>query len=458
MSAGRERAWWSLLGLLALVAVAMRVHNAFAYLLHYGFDELFNWKYIELLTEFFVLPDPEYGWSTARPPLFFHLAGGLARIFGPAARDAVPAIRLASSIVGLGAIGLCVAFVRQQGGDARRCAIAFALVAFLPAHVYMSAMANEEILVASLTTLALYLFVRGASPARDAGVGVAAGLAWLTKLTGVVAVVSLAAARVLAGVRERRVRPALASAAIVLAVAAVVGGWFYVRSHVLYGYFYPSDLAAHRIMWSMPPGERTLFDYVYVPLSTFTNPRLDDPDLLHSVWGGTYATLWFDGQRHFTPNDDALVDRMGAWIAFLAIVPSLAFFVGIARGLGRARTDARAPDSALLLLVAATLAGYAAYTFATPWFATVKGSYLLGLALPYAHYTSEVLADWTDAARRPLWLRAAIYALLAALLVSVIAAFTFGTPLWEMRGGDPLPGLEWEGAPRPPGYPRAGGG
>lgn len=451
---------------LAAVAVAMRVHNAFAYLLHYGFDALFNWKYVELLTEFFVLPDPEYGWSTARPPLFFHLAGGLARIFGPAARDAVPVIRLASSAVGLGAVALCVAWVRAQGGDAKRCVLAGALVAFLPAHVYLSAMLNEEILAASLTTLALFLYLRAGAAAggpggaegaprlrralaRDVAVGVAAGLAWLTKLTGVLTALSLAAARVLAGARERRARPALAGACAIGLAALATGGWFYVRSYVLYGYFYPSNLAAHRIMWSMPPGERTLLDYVYVPLATFANPRLDDPALLHSVWGGTYATLWFDGQRHFTPSDDAVVDRVGALVACLAVLPSLAFFAGLARGVRRALADARAPDTPMLLLVAATLAGYAAYTWATPWFATVKGSYLLGLALPYAHYTSEVLADWTDAARRPRWLRILLFVWLAALLAAIVAAFTFGTPLWEMRGGDPLPGLPWEGAPPP---------
>jgi len=457
------RSWWAAGLGLAAIAIAMRVHNAFGYFLHYGFDALFNWDYVAILIETWVLPDPEIGWSTARPPLFFHLGGLLARAFGPAPENAVPFIRLLSSAIGLGAIGVCVQYARQQsGGDAKRAVLAGALIAFVPAHIYMSAMLNEEILVASLTTFALFLHLRATqadtveSRTRriylDMASGVVAGLAFLTKLTGSLVIATIGASRILRGLRERNWKRALASALLVGVVAGCVGGWFYVRSLVKYGYLYPSDLEAHHLMFSMPPGERTLRDYVYVPLSTFTNPRLDDPDLLHSVWGGTYATLWSDGQRHFTPNNDATVDWMGSLVLVLALLPTVAFFVGIRRGVGRAIRDPRAPDVPMLMLIVFTFVGYAAYTWATPWFATIKGSYLLGLALPYSHYTSEVLCEWTNA-KRPFWQYASAWLILFALLVGVIASFTFGTPLWEMTGGNPLPGVGWEGAPRPEGYP-----
>ena len=46
-----------------------------------------------------------------------------------------------------------------------------------------------------------------------------------------------------------------------------------------------------------------------------------------------------------------------------------------------------------------TLAGYAAYTWLNPWYATVKGGYLLGLALPFGFLASEVLVDWGSGPR-----------------------------------------------------------
>ena len=454
------RAWWGMGIALALVAIAMRVHNANSYLLHYGFDAVFNWDYVAMLIEFWALPDPEIGWSTARPPLFFYLGGLLARIFGPAPEDAVPVIRLVSSFIGLGAIAVCVQYARAvSGGNAKRAVFAGALIAFVPAHIYMSAMLNEEILVASLTTFALFLHLRATQAEGDRAIfrfdvasGAAAGLAFLSKLTGSLAIAAIGAARLLRGFREGEWKRAVASALVVGVVAGCVGGWFYARSLVKYGYLHPSDLKIHELMFSMPPGERTLRDYVYIPVSTFTHPRLDDPDLLHSVWGGTYATLWFDGQRHFTPNDDATVDRMASLTLLLALLPTCAFFVGLGRGVRRAFANARAPDTPMLLLVVGTFVGYVVYTWATPWFATIKGSYLLGLALPYSHYTSEVLCEWTDA-KRPVWQYLSTRGILFALLLCVIASFTFGTPLWEMTGGHPLPGVGWDGAPRPEGYP-----
>ena len=32
-------------------------------------------------------------------------------------------------------------------------------------------------------------------------------------------------------------------------------------------------------------------------------------DLLHSVWGSTFATVWFDGHRYFLPVESAAVRR-----------------------------------------------------------------------------------------------------------------------------------------------------
>ena len=313
----------------------------------------------------------------------------------------------------------------------------------------MSAMLNEEILAATFTTLALALAIRdrqaGSASGEDSrgywrlvGIGLAGGLAFLTKLTGCLVVIAVVFAMLIDGWRERALKTALLRGAVVASVALVVGGWFYARSLVVHGYLYPHSLETHQVMLDLPPGERGVGDYVSFPLSTFTNARNDSPELIHSVWGGTYATLWFDGQRNFVPRNHRNVHRIATVILVLALLPTFAFFLGLRDAVRRMLAAPRTADTPMLALLSVTLAGYVYFTWKNPWYPTVKGSYLLGLGLPYAYWASERLSAWT---RGPRWQAALVAIVLVALLVACVLAFTWGTPLWTMELWRDRPGL-----------------
>jgi hypothetical protein len=176
------------------------------------------------------------------------------------------------------------------------------------------------------------------------------------------------------------------------------------------------------MMFDLPPGVRSPGDYLSIPLATWTDPQLLNPDLLHSVWGSTFASLWFDGHRFFLPSDDPGVGRLGTLTLLLALLPSAAFALGALRGIRRVLRGQGAVDAPLVLLVALSLAGYAVYTWQNPWYVVLKGSTLLGLSLPYAYYASETLSGWT-ARRGPVaW---AVWLGLGALAVSVALGCTY---------------------------------
>jgi hypothetical protein len=184
-------------------------------------------------------------------------------------------------------------------------------------------------------------------------------------------------------------------------------------------------------MFTMPPGDRELLDYVRIPLDTWRDPQVLSPDLQRSIWGSTYASLYFDGHRHFLQGESEGVTRAGRLILVLALVPMLAMFAGLARGLRRAWREPCGPDTPLLLLAGATLVGFCFFTWNNPWFATVKASYLLGLCAPFAFYASEVLAAWTEGNRVR---SSAVGAILAALFLAVVVTFTFG-PVFHKTDG-----------------------
>ena len=107
------------------------------------------------------------------------------------------------------------------------------------------------------------------------------------------------------------------------------------------------------------------------------------------------------------------------------------------RGLRRALSEPGGWDTILLLTTLFLLMGYVLFTWNNPWYATVKGSYLLGLSVPFAFYTSECLMNWVRQGRAQAWL---VSGLLLFWIVGVAVTFTIG-PVFEKPDG---PGLPWQ--------------
>jgi hypothetical protein len=435
---------------LAALGVAIRLNNVFRYPADWGFDASFNWRYIYRMSRDWALPHPAAGWSTSDPPLYFTVSALLFRgLEALGLRNLVViAIPLLSTVLGLALVWLAVALVRRVDPEnPRRAWLAGGLLLFLPAHIHMSVMVNEQMLAASLASLAVFAVAVRSAPGdpppaekaelqRAAAAGSAAGLALLTQLSGAVAVASVALSYAIEGLRAAW-RPAATRAAVALLAAALVGGWYFARNRILHGYVQPFGLPAHELMFEMPPGERSLADYLRVPLATWTDPQLLNPDLLRSVWGSTYASVWFDTHRSFLPCESDAVRRLGTATLLLALLPTAAFLAGALRGLRRAALRAAAPDLPLWVLLIITLAGYALYTWRNPWFAVLKGTSLLGLSLPFAFYASEALDAWLR--RRGAWAWA-IGSALAALVVCVAASCSFDVLFEKLE----VSGLPWQ--------------
>ena len=442
----QARLGFVLFAFLGVGAVVLRLRNAWRYPLNMGFDAQGNWAYIESLRQSGVLPDPETAWSAAHPPLFYALSAGLSALLGhPDQQTVVVATRIVSSVIGLGAIASIVFLVRRLAPqEPLRAWLSGALVLFLPVHIYMSAMLSEEILVSSLTTfvvVGVIFDLRGNhGVGRPLALGALAGLALLTKLSGVLVIASAGAAYLIAGWLERGAYWGWVRALAVGLGASVTGGWFYLQRWFTEGYLYPSGLEVHRLMFAMPPGERGWVDYVAFPLRSLTDPDLLSSEMIHSVWGSTYATIWFDGHRHFLPIEAPGLAFSAFIIGLLALIPTLAFFVGCARAVRRMTQNPNAVDGLLLSLTAMTLLGYMLFTWRNPWFATVKGSFLLGLVGPFAIYGSEGLVAGglflRERARAVAW---TVGLGLMILWLSVLLTFSFEGIFFKRE----YPGLDW---------------
>jgi len=448
-----RRRWLAVCAAILALALAQRIWNLCFYPPEMGFDADGNWQYIQSLILRWHVPAVDEFWSACHPPFFYAVGAAAARMFGMSGTLSVPDQHIVSYFtMGLGSLaGVAAALYtalyiwRRMSPDPLRVAIALFVVLFAPVHIYMSAMLGEELFETALMTFAIVGLAWEASRAegersvvvRPALFGVLAGLALLTKLTGATAVAA-GGLFLLSEGPARGWRKALASTVAFGVAATAAGGWYYLRNWWLTGALYPYMLPMHAsVMLQMPPGSRDIFDYLRFPLASFDAVEASDPALLHSVWGTMWTSVWFDSQRGFIPLHPTKGLVLIAHVLLVgALVPTAAFFAGFVRGLRRAIAGS-APDRVLVGFSVLLVAGYVAFTWRNPWFASAKGSYLLGISAPYAIYASEALAPWMEARAWRTWIVAATF---GVMIAATTVAFSYNA--WFQK--TEFSGTEWQ--------------
>lgn len=276
----------------ARVLLALLLAGYFTLALAYGWlnpvfeapDELWHFLYVDHLQRNHALPvqDPlqkEGGprQEGSQPPMYYLVAaalGSLTRaddlpayqqlnprhrmgdIFAPDERNlifhtekesvsfsatarAVHLARLLSTVLGLVTVLLTYAAAREVLPAARGLALfAAAYVAFLPQFAFLSAAVNNDNLAIAMATLCLWLLLRvrrRPSPLLLVLLGLAAGIASLSKLSAVGLAPVIALGLLVPASPRETWRPRLRRLAIVAATALVVAGWWYARNLFLYG-------------------------------------------------------------------------------------------------------------------------------------------------------------------------------------------------------------------------------
>ena len=157
---------------------------------------------------------------------------------------AIHFIRFLTLGFGVGTIALTYLLARDLFPDRPDLALgAAALTAFNPMFIFVNAAVNNDAMAAFVGCLNLLLFVRlvrdglqGPLPLWRYGlVGLTVGLFLLTKLSGLAALILLAFLLAWVSLRRRSLRPLLVGLSIVVGVAMLLSGWWFLRNWQLYG-------------------------------------------------------------------------------------------------------------------------------------------------------------------------------------------------------------------------------
>jgi 4-amino-4-deoxy-L-arabinose transferase-like glycosyltransferase len=153
---------------------------------------------------------------------------------------AVYLMRWFSVLLGLGVVYLTYRLGRAIWPGRPALALAgAALVAFNPQFLYLSGAVGNDV-AAALAAMAVllasvHLASAGYSVSRAAGMGVLFGLALLTKFNLVVLLAIMELALLFTAIRSRDWRPVVHGNLVLLPIAALISGWWFLRNQLLYG-------------------------------------------------------------------------------------------------------------------------------------------------------------------------------------------------------------------------------
>jgi hypothetical protein len=393
------------------VAVAMRVHNSIVYPVPRGYDSFGHVIYIWYLLKTGRIPLANEGWSLFHPPLFFAVAAAMWRLLQRVDPIRVMhLISLAFSLLGLVPAYVTYLIVRRSFPASQLLrVVAPAFVLFLPVCIYTAPMIGNEGLHAVLCAVSIYCLLRTVTTATlgwSVALGVALGLALLTKFTAIGLVVASIVVLAVTGWQHRRIGFSTKSLAVTLALCAAISGWYYARNVVVFGNPFQMSrdfFFVQRIENAQAHGDRTLYDYLSFDPSIFAMPSLHRPGqrAVHSVWTGVFANTWFDSfGGWFLPgaHSSPWVRDSGRVILGLAVVPTLVVLLGIGAALVRLMRLGWDDTLVVMLIVFAVMvAMYVQFTRSVPIFSALKASYLLPVTVIFAFWFAlglSVLSRW----------------------------------------------------------------
>lgn len=437
-------------GLLA-AWIALAINNIWKLPADVGFDVQAHLAYVLFIHHYGTLPLATDGWQMFEAPLYYLLSLPILK-FTISPGDLEPvikAMRVIPFLCALAQTEICYRVMRLVFGHRRDlCVVGLVTGALLPMLLYRSQTIGTEPMAGALTAATIWLglaYAYGSQGWRTwkgaAAIGFAFGLALLTKVSAVLlAPLLIGWLASVHWINGDRLRVPVQRVAIIMAVAAMIAGWYYTRNWIELGKPFVGGWDPSRnIDWWQEPGYRTPAEFLRF------GRAINYPvwASMAGFWDGLYSTMWTDGML----SSMVLYDHRPPWNyrfvlsgSLLALFPCTLMLIGALSAIvvnlpsqPPAGPDAARPTvvqasgafikrGALLFSVLA-IATYLMAIFdlhlTAPIHSTAKATYTLGLTPCYA----MLMAAGFGVAARWSVLRAVLVALLATWCVNSFLAY-----------------------------------
>ena len=360
-----------------------------------GPDAIAHAEYFTFLINQGRIPYANEGWQMFQSPLYYLINAPLLWLLTKitSTEAALQWLRLIPVLCGLAQIEISFRALQLAMPGRRGLQIlGTVFAALLPMNLYAAQFLGNEPLAGCLSSAVLLhcfklLRTPGAATRRShlLWMGLFLGLALLTKVSTLMVagpLLFLFAQIAIAENPEWRgaIRQFTTAGVCVFGVAAMVGGWYYLRNWIHLGKPFVGGWDASRgIVWTQDPGFRSPADFLSFG-TVFVRPIFAS---VVGLWDGLYASFWCD-----TFVGSAIVaEALPGWnfgflhsSVWLALVPSTALAIGIA---GAWSWSPDHPERRLRMFAVLALATFALifleHYLTIPFYGVVKATYTLGL-------------------------------------------------------------------------------
>ena len=364
---------------IVLVFVLLSLTYSFVTRLKYGPDEPDHFVYIRSIATSLAFPTIKHSLapleegSTStieghQPPLYYAIQAipfALLKAIGAPDDTIWRVLRLLSILIGAAWIYSVYLLCKDFFNEEKYALAATAFIALLPTSAYTAGVINNEVLISLFFTCALIPILRyfrsgNMSFKSSVVLGLIIGLAILSKAQGLILLIVFLAAclAVCRRANYANYKQVLSSAVIVLGVAFMISGWWFIRSWIVNGSFMP-----HSIYNPLLPGG--MIAMIYCPISGLQTILV----ITQSLYGHFIAPYWL--MQPYVP-----------WAPYInsVLAVSAVALLGFVLNLRRNKSFDRSSLNLLIFTVLLTYLAYMKYLFEVDQGLNQQGRLFLSVA------------------------------------------------------------------------------
>ena len=356
--------------LVFLLLIILQLHNAVSLPINRGFDAQAHLDYVHFLKTQKRIPLPTDGWEMYQPPLYYLVLAALS------SSGYIPILRFFEWGV---FIIITYIFLRKTDAPNSFRLPTAMLISCLPVIIYMSLSVGNEFFSTIFISLALIYYqisINSKNLIRFAILGIVLGIGLLAKSTTLMIILCITINEFVRG--HKKPKDLAKTLGVMLGIIFLVAGWFYVRNLFLYH----NPLAAASDFPRQFPllqSKIPLSSGFFLNLKPFLTMDLFQAQY-YSFIGGTYFSWFYDGHNIIIPPQ--AFSKAGMFIVALSIP---IFIIGL-KGYFLELKKVTYKNRVLLLYPLLLIISYFLYFLKLPFYSTVKGAFLVSLAIPFGYF------------------------------------------------------------------------
>jgi len=355
-------------GFILASLLIMQVHNVFFHPVERGFDATGHIAYVTYVQRLHAIPTAAEDWEFYQPPLYYLLASLMPNLtflkfFGV----------LAYIIIMTAAYLLYKHYFKSL----ETALLGTLVVATFPVLLYMSLSIGNEFFSATLITVSLvyYLLHRKLTDTSTIILGILLAASLAAKATSLVLIAAIGIDQLLL---SKTWHKKLIPLSVLMIITIGLGGGYYIRNFMIYqNPLITPDKLPELFFFKQQVVERNF--HFFTTLQGFL--KLDLFQSHHySFLSGTYFSWFYDAHNVIVPVQE--FSKAGALLVLLSIPIFLFILIGFVLTLKTFKEKDRIFGIYTIML----LGSYVTYNIHLPYYSTVKGSFIMSMAIPLGYF------------------------------------------------------------------------